>query len=249
MIGEYGQPPTLTRGALNGGSEPEARVLGKTQGKILKYAAVLHVFLHCFQDPNQPFPTKIGASSVVLADKLVRYANKNQRLCREQYAALRERKAAIMLQERPPQTAGPAAAPRATGRFTMRAIDVQWRPGHGDAHPRPHSDAAPSPAVRPEMRVRRSRPQDPASAERRAVSSRTAPNARPLKPPTRSCVRRSRPQDPSRAAGVRPAHPQPRGARPFFGGRFSRPLPAITAFVDGSPTLASVLLLVGTSPS
>ena len=113
--------------SLNGGNEPEARVLGKTQGKILKYAAVLHVFLHCFQDAAVPFPTKIGASSVILADKLVRYANKNQRLCREQYAALRERKAAILQQERPAPTAGPAGAPRETGRFSMRAIDVQWR--------------------------------------------------------------------------------------------------------------------------
>lgn len=116
--------------ALNGQREPEARVLGKLQGKILKFAVLVHVLLHAFRGVEDA-PLEVSAESVRIADAVVRYHANTHVRARHAYLNFREARtaaqaAALAVGGASSNSNVPGGGARSL-HMAMRAIAPQWR--------------------------------------------------------------------------------------------------------------------------
>lgn len=115
--------------AFNGANEPEARVLGKLQGKILKLSVIVHVFLHAMAG-TEDIPLVIGASAVRIADALVHYHAATQIRARHLFVRFRDARndaQAGNARAGDGGRANPVQQPVRIANGGMRAISQEWR--------------------------------------------------------------------------------------------------------------------------
>ena len=121
--------------ALQGYNEAEARILGKIQGKILKFAMAIHVLRHAL-DGREDITLLIDEDSVATADAVVRFHAQAQKTAREKYVSywLRRRAAATNNNNagnsgngNTAGGSGGAANPTITRTAAVRAIAPAWR--------------------------------------------------------------------------------------------------------------------------